>query len=477
MIKAERGLELSEKQMRQMTSESVEKIMAYFGRLDQLPVKNTGGVAALKHKLRESIPPHPIAFDRLLKTIFDDLIPRGIQVPSAGYLAYIPVGTVYPAVIGEFISYAINRWPAIYQFSPGFIEIENSVIRWLSQMMGLPRESGGILTSGGSMANLSAIVAARHEILGEKISKGTIYYSSQTHHSIEKSARIVGISKKNLREIPTDERNRISIPALMKTIQSDRKKGLHPFIVVANAGSTGTGAVDDLGQIASLCKTQRLWFHVDAAWAGSLRLTRFGKKIFKGIELADSITIDPHKALYTPFGCGALLVRDPRKLLNSHSFDAAYLPAEEEAEALSSPSKLSPELSRGQRGLQVWLPLKFFGITPFRKTLEEKLKLTRWITAELRKMKHVEITFEPQTMIVGFRYFDPAKGRIDLNRINRELLEEINADGRILLSGIELNGIFSIRIIPFGQRTHFEQLKVTKMLIERETLRLTAGRH
>jgi len=466
-------LDPSAREMRRWVEMTMNYIVPYFKDMEKIPMRDSKDLEILRKKIREPIPLKSTKLEKLLPLIFEDLLPKGLQVPSPGYLAYIPVGSLFHSVLGEFISFAINRWPGLYQIAPGFVEMENTVIRWLSEMMGMPSTTGGILTSGGSLANFSAIVTARHTKLGEKFSKGTIYFSEQTHHSIEKSARLAGFPKVNLRSVSCDSEYRISVAQLEKMIAQDRSRGLQPIMVVGNAGTTGTGAIDDLVGIHKICRKENMWFHVDAAWAGTLRLTTRGKKLLKGTELADSLTIDPHKALYTPFGCGALLVREPRHLMAAHSFEASYLPGESEEEALMSPSKLSPELSRGLRGLQVWLPIKMMGIKPFKIALEEKLKLTDWITAELKKMKHIKIMFEPQTAIVGFRFEPPGKTIEALNSLNRALLDAINSHGRVLLSGMELNGEFTIRIIPFGQRTHLKELKMVRDYIRNEVVKYT----
>jgi aromatic-L-amino-acid decarboxylase len=465
-IVEEKSLEVSATSMRQWMMQAMDYIVPYFETMSKIPMKDLSGIESIKNKIREPLPHQGESLDHLLKLIFEELLPKGIQVHNPGYLAYIPVGSVFHASLAEFITFAINRWAGIYQYAPGLLEIEHTVILWLCEMMGLPAGSGGVLTSGGSLANFAAIITARHTHFGEEFYKGTIYFSKEAHHSIEKSARLAGFPKRNLKMIETDSNFRISIAELERKIADDRRHGLQPFMVVGNAGSTGTGAIDDLAELAKICKREKLWFHIDAAWAGSFRLTQNGKKFLANTALGDSVTIDPHKALYTPFGCGALLVRDPKLLKEAHSFEAGYLPGESEEEALMSPSKLSPELSRNIRGLQLWLPIKMLGIKPFVDTLEEKLKLVDWITAELRKIKGVEIVFAPQTAIVGFRCVVPNKDLMETNALNKKILERINSHQKVLLSSIEPNGIFTIRVVPFGQRTHFTEVKLVRDYIE-----------
>lgn len=455
-----RSLEVSSKDIHLWMKKTLKYVVPYLESMERIPMKDLKGIEKFK-KLREPIPKKGRSIDVLLKTIFDDLLVKGIQVPSPGYLAYIPVGSIFHSTLAEFITHAINRWAGLYQYAPGFLEIENTVVAWLCEIVGLPKGSGGVLTSGGSMANLGAIVTARHTQLGEDFLKGVIYFSKDAHHSVGKSARLVGFPKKNLRQIGMDSEFRMSISELNRAIHEDKSKGLTPFLVIGTAGTTGTGAIDDLQALSQICKKEKMWFHVDAAWAGSLRLTKTGKEILADTSYADSVTFDPHKALYTPFGCGALLVRNPRHLRDAHSFEAAYLPGENEEETLLSPAKLSPELSRNIRGLQVWLPFQMLGIGPFVETLEEKVRLVQWATEELKMIEGIRIVFEPQTAIVGFNFYLPNKTQQELNAMNKEMLDRINSHQKILLSSIEIEGSFVIRIIPFGQRTHFKHVKLT----------------
>lgn len=452
------SLDVSPQDMRAWMDQAFDYLIPYIESIEKLPMRDATGLDALAKKLREPLPKTGSSLDSLLSTIFHDCVPKGVQVPNAGYMAYMPIGSLYHSALADFITMVINRWSGLYAFAPGFVEIENIVLAWLCEMMGLPKNSGGILTSGGSMANFSAVVTARQERLGEDFSRGVIYYSTQTHHSVAKAAHLAGFAKSQLRSITCDKQFRISLPELEATIADDKKRGLTPFLLVANAGSTAVGAIDDMKALAAIVRKQDMWFHVDAAWAGSLRLTQKGKKLFEHTSLADSITIDPHKALYLPFGCGALLVRDPKTLLAAHDFHAAYLPARDMEVALKSPAMLSPELSRRLRGLQVWLPIKMLGIEPFIAAWEEKLELASWAADEIRSIEHVEIVFEPQTVIAGFRLKLSGKTRDELNNINRAMLERINAHGKVLLSSVELDGDLVIRIVPFGQRTHKEHV-------------------
>jgi aromatic-L-amino-acid decarboxylase len=213
----------------------------------------------------------------------------------------------------------------------------------------------------------------------------------------------------------------------------------------------GTGAVDDLAALADLAARESLWFHVDGAYGAFFVLTERGRSAMRGIHRADSIVLDPHKTLFHPYGTGALVVRRAADLRETHSMHASYLPQFQQEEELIDFAEISPELSRDFRGLRVWLPLKMFGIEPFRQLLDEKLDLTHWATEELRKIKGIEIVAEPQLSIVAFRH---------VNRNNRELLERINRRKRVMLTGTTLGTEFVIRICVVSHRTHMERMQM-----------------
>jgi aromatic-L-amino-acid decarboxylase len=333
------------------------------------------------------------------------------------------------------------------------------VVQWLCQIVGYPAEARGFLTSGGSLANFSALVTARRVLLPENFLSGTIYTSDQAHHSVQKAAMLAGFPAANVRSVPADGRYRVRTKDLARQIGEDRRAGLLPFLIVGNAGTTNTGAVDDLVALADLARRERLWFHVDAAYGGFFVLTERGRTALQGIERSDSVTLDPHKGMFLPYGTGSLLVRDGSELQRAHGADADYLPSLPDAPDMVDFSKLSPELSRPFRGLRVWLPVKLHGIGAFRRNLDEKLDLTNWATEELRRIPGIEITAEPQLSLVAFRLTRPAMDEGALNQLNRRLIAAINARQRIHLSGTVLGTRFVLRVCVLSFRTHMERMR------------------
>ena len=347
----------------------------------------------------------------------------------------------------------------VFAAAPALAQLETNVVRWLCRIVGYGPSAGGVLTSGGSLANFSALVAARRALLPENFLRGIVYASDQAHHSVAKAAVLAGFPAGNVREIPSDGDFRIRVDLLERQIAADRAVGLAPFFVSANAGSTNTGAVDDLPALAGLAGKEKLWLHVDAAYGGFFLLTERGRRAMAGIERADSVVLDPHKGLFLPYGTGSLLVKDAAALRRAHSVGADYLPGMQTDPDFVDFCEISPELSRDFRGLRVWLPVKLHGLAPFRRNLDEKLDLARWATEELRKVPGIEIVAEPQLSLVAFRLAGPGLSDEALDALNRRFMNRINARQRIHLTGTTARGRFVLRICVLSFRTHLPRMQ------------------
>lgn len=390
----------------------------------------------------------------------------GINSNTAGYMADIPGGGLLQSSVGDLLTSAFNRWPGLYKGAPGLIEIEKYIIRWMSNLMGLPDSSGGIMTSGGSMANFNAVYISRFIKLGDSFSRGTLYVSDQTHHSVSKAARMAGIHPQRIREIPSNSNCAISNTELVSTIKADISNNLQPFLIVGNAGTTRTGAIDDLSTLASIAKEYNCWLHIDAAWAGSFLLTERGKMLMKGIENADSVTIDPHKAFWLPWGIGTLLVSEVKNLYSAFSIDADYLPFSDAEDLMSNPSVISAELSRNARGLQLWLPLKMYGIQVFQNYLNEKLDLAQWIYENLKQMPNVYVhTTPPLLGIVAFRIEKDGLSKEQLNIATQKLVDIVNRDNKVYISGLMVKNEFLARLAPLHFKTHKPHIEYVIELI------------
>ena len=457
---ADTSLELSPAEMERLARLALDRIVAHIDSLPAQRAADTEGAAELSRALIEREPPETgTPAEELIDLLFDRAIPRSFNTASPGYLAYIPGGGLFESAVADFVAAATNRYVGVFAAAPLLAQLEANVIRWFAQIAGLPEGAGGFLASGGSLANFSAIVAARHDRLSEDLRAGVLYVSDQTHHCVAKAAVLAGFPARNVREIPSDGNFRIRLDLLPRAVAEDRKKGLSPFLVAGSAGTVNTGAVDDLGALAEFCRQEGLWFHVDAAYGGFFLLTDRGRKAMTGIERADSIVLDPHKGLFLPYGTGCLLVRDADLLRRAHTVGAEYLPPLQSDPDFVDFCEISPELSRNNRGLGVWLPIKRHGFGPFRRNLDEKLDLARWAAREIALLPGFEVVAEPQLSLLAFRFAPKGVPAAALDALNRRLLAAVNARGRVHLTGTTTRGNFVLRICVLSFRTHLDRVQ------------------
>ena len=463
------ALEPTAEEKRAMGELVLAYLIEFLEGLPDAPASKLEGSVEFARKLREPVPERGDAsFEPLLGTV-REAATYGFETAGPGYLAYIPGGGLFSAALGDFIATCVNRFVNLWNPAPAFVQIEANVIRWLCDLFGLPDTSGGILTSGGSMANFSAIVTARRAKLPEDFLRGALYVSEQTHASVAKAAMLAGFPQRNVRPVETDDQLRISPSALRGAIKTDRDEGYQPFMIVANAGTTNTGAVDAIDELAEIAGDESLWLHADAAYGGFFQLTDRGRAAFRGIDRVDSITLDPHKGMFLPYGTGCLLVRDRSQLRQAHQVGASYLQDLAAEEEIPNFADYSPELSRDFRGLRVWLPLKLHGLGAFREALDEKLDLTRVLYEGLKETPGFELTWEPQLTVVAFRYQPPSG---DAEEFNRRLLDRINASKRVFLSSTMIEGRFIIRACIVSHRTHRDRIDEALEIIRRSAREL-----
>lgn len=409
-------------------------------------------------------------FDEVLARL-DPAIQATFTTPGPGYLAYIPGGGIPSAAIADFIACATNRFVNVDLAAPALAEIERTTLRWLAELMGMPEGSNGVFTSGGSLSNLSALVAARTELLGEDFHDGTLYYSEDTHACIAKAARVAGFPARALKVVPVDARRRMRADALAAMIDADAAKGARPFFVVANAGTTNTGAIDPLPQVLEVARARRLWAHVDGAYGGLFRIAEGGGELLPSIGAFDSITLDPHKCLFLPYGTGALLMRDTGPLRRAHASSASYLQGVTANGGLGM-TDYSPELSRDFRGLRVWLPFQLHGIRAFREQLTEKLALARWAHERLAAEPLFDVFDAPQLSIVALSARPPAGHPLDANAFGAEVLRRVNARKRVFLSSTTIDGRYLLRICVVSFRSHADRVQdaVEGLIVEARAL-------
>ena len=391
------------------------------------------------------------SFEELLNIFTEQVANIGMKPSSGGHLGYIPGGGIFSSALADFMVDITNEYAGMYFASPGGVSMENALLDWMKSLFGFPETAVGNLASGGSISNLIALTAARdkHKIKNDRIEKSVVYLSPQVHHCVHKALRIIGLEDVKINYVKLDEFSKIDTIDLEQKIESDRADGLNPFLVIASAGTTDTGAIDPLDKIGNITKKNNLWYHIDAAYGGFFMLVDEVKEKFNGIEMADSLAIDPHKGLFLPYGIGAVLVKDRQSVYHSNHYRANYMQDAIKDDIPVNPADVSPELTKHFRGFRMWLPLALHGIEPFVACLKEKLLLTTYFREQLN-MIGFELGPEPDLSVSYFWY--PTNDTRE-NDFNEKLLQEIHNDGEIFLSSTRIDDKFVIRMAILSFRT------------------------
>jgi glutamate/tyrosine decarboxylase-like PLP-dependent enzyme len=477
MIDRIRSLESAARRLDPDTAERAAMtapVLAYAERfLQSLPerltyVPETDGGASL---YESPIGDAPSGIDTLLRTLDSSVDLTGINPTAAGHFGYIPGGGLYPSALGDFLAAVTNRYAGVFFANPGAVRMEHILTRWMATVVGFPQSAAGNITSGGSIATLIGIVTAReaHGVKAKDVERTVVYATAHAHHSVDKAIRIAGLGESVHRHVPMDARHRMDAGALDRMIRNDRADGLHPFLIVASAGTTDVGAVDPLSAIADVAAAHGLWLHVDGAYGAFFALCAEGRKVLGGMDRADSIIMDPHKGLFLPYGSGAVLIKNTAAVKAAHVYAAHYMQDTLQSADEMSPADLSPELTKHFRGLRLWLPLKLFGVAPFRAALEEKMWLARYFRERLLEIPGFEVGPEPDLSVVTFRYV-PDTG--DADAFNQKLVQAIHADGRVFLSSSVIDERFILRLAVLVYRTHLEEVDLAIKIIRECVQRL-----
>jgi aromatic-L-amino-acid/L-tryptophan decarboxylase len=441
-----------------MADQVVARCVDHLASLPQQPLYGVRDAETLCRSMRESVPASGTPLESLLNDLFTTYIPQSFTTPSPGYLAYIPGGGLFPAALADFIADTTNRYTGIWQAAPALVQLEANALEWLREWMGFPAGTSGVFTTGGSMATFNAVLCAREQYLGADIRRGVLYTSDQAHHCVLKSAKLAGIMPDRVRSIPSDSAYRLPVDALCEAVAADRRAGLQPFMVVSNAGTTNTGAVDPLSAIDDVCRTEGLWHHVDGAYGAFFQLCDDTRATLRGLERADSLTLDPHKGMFMPYGTGALLVRDGDRLRAAHAMTAGYLPEMPSPDDFYDPSQHGPDLSRGFPGLRMWMVMKLYGADAFREAINEKRALAVDAAARVAALPHVVMDAAPELSLFPFHLTWPGATLVQENDATRELMAATSHKGRVMLSGSVAGGRYVGRVCVLSFRTHAAQI-------------------
>jgi aromatic-L-amino-acid decarboxylase len=446
-------LELSPEEMRDLGYRVVDMLVEHFGQLPAKPATRRATRRELEAQLREVLPENGTDVADLLAQLEHDVFGSMMHLDHPRFFAFVPGPGNFVSAMADALASGFNVFAGTWLEGSGPAQIELVTVDWLREACGLPDSAGGLFVSGGSMANITALAVARHVKLREGSDRAIVYCSDQTHSSIERGLALLGFRQRQLRKIESDEGFRIDLSALQRAVDLDRKQGLLPFCVVANAGTTNSGAVDPLPALASYCHREELWFHVDGAYGAPAILCERGRHLLAGIELADSLALDPHKWLFQPYEIGCVLVRDAGWLRRAFHILPEYLVDIEGREGEINFCDYGIQLTRGFRALKLWLSLKVFGAAAFRGALNRGFELAERAETVVRRLPHWQVVTSAQLGIVTFRYAPPGVASHQLDGLNRALIEAMTADGFGMISSTALKQQTVLRMCTINPRT------------------------
>jgi glutamate/tyrosine decarboxylase-like PLP-dependent enzyme len=416
--------------------------------------------AEMQERLAGPPPDGPRPLENVLARLERDVLPFRSRVDHPRFLAFIPGSGTWPGAVADFLASACNVYAGSWMESAGPSQVELEVLGWFKDWIGYPSGAAGSLTSGGSAANMTALACAREAKAGAMRDDLVLYVSDQAHSSIARAARILGFRPDQVRVLPTDERLRLTPETLAAAIEADARAGRSPLALIANAGATNTGAVDPLPGLAEVCSGHGVWLHVDAAYGGFAVLTERGRAQLQGLEVADSLTLDPHKWLYQPFECGCVLVRDGRLLRKAFELTPDYLSDAQAAEEETNFGDLGLQLTRTSRALKVWVSLQTFGLDAFRAAIERTLELAAHAANRVEESDALELLAPPSLGVVCFH-------RIDAD--NAALAAALEASGKGLVSSTRLHGRYALRLCILNHTTSREDVDAVLDFLERES--------
>lgn len=459
--------EPNEDEMRALGYEVVDQLVEYFSSVREKPVMRLSSRRHLEKKLREPLPEEPAPPGRVLEKLREDVWSNIGNVGHPKFFAFIPSPSNFVSAMADALVSGINPFAGTWLEGSGPAQIELVTIDWLREACGLPEGAGGLFLSGGSMANLTALATARNIHLGGHSREGVVYFSDQTHSCVERAMKILGLKDDNWRKIPSDGGFRMRTDLLREAISRDIAAGKTPFCVIANAGSTNTGSIDPLGEIADICREHNLWFHVDGAYGAAAALSRKGRALLAGIERADSLVLDPHKWLFQPFEIGCVILRDARHLTDTFRIIPEYLRDIERIDEEVNFCDRGIQLTRSFRALKMWMSFKVFGARAFREAIERGILLAEFAENLLGKMDGWEIVSPATIAIVAFRYAPRGLSEDEINELNNRIVERLLEGDFALATSTTLNGRVAIRLCTINPRTTASDVSETIEWLDR----------
>lgn len=454
-------LTLSPEEMRAMGYRVVDMLIEHFEQVREQPVTRKASRPALEARLREPIPQQETDAATVLEQVQRDVLDTIMHLDHPRFFAFVPGPSNFVSVMADTLASGFNIFAGTWLEASGPTQVELVTIDWLRQLCGLPETAGGLFVSGGSVANLTALATARHIKLNDNIQNAIVYCSDQTHSSVARALRILGFPSSQVRLLSTDEQFRLRPDDVKRAIAQDRDAGNIPFCVIASAGTTSTGAIDPLDELADLCHDEGLWLHVDGAYGASAMISERGRVLLKGLERADSLSLDPHKWLFQPYEMGCVLVREAHWLKETFHILPEYLKDIDQGHEETNFCDYGIQLTRGTRALKLWMSLKVFGLDAFQQAIEHGMVLAEYAEKVLRASSSWEVVTPAQIGIVTFRYAPNNCTSQEQEHINQQLVDSLIQDGFAMLSSTVLNGRTTLRLCTINPRTTNEDIRAT----------------
>jgi aromatic-L-amino-acid decarboxylase len=432
--------------MRRAGYATVDALVARLANPEADPVLRRADPAGMRSRLGGPPPEQAGDYQAVLARVLTDVLPYASRTDHPGYFAFVPSFTTWPAALAELTAAAANPYCGAWMESAGATQVELEVIDWFRAWLGMPAGAAGVLVSGGSAANLTALLVAR-EAAGGPSGDSVMYVSDQAHSSLARTARAMGLRSQQVRVLPTDGRWRLLPETVAAAVRADRRAGRVPFALCASAGSTNTGAVDPLENLADICAGEGLWLHVDAAYGGFAALTPKGRAVLAGIDRADSVTLDPHKWLFQPMECGSVLIRDGARLERAFAIHPDYLDGSHtHGDGEVNFADRGLQLSRGFRALKVWVSVQTFGLAAFRAAIQRNMELAELAEALVRSDGRLTLMAPATLGIVCFRREWPGCDEAETERLGMTLVDALERSGAALVSSTRLAGRHAIRL-------------------------------
>jgi aromatic-L-amino-acid decarboxylase len=457
-----RSLDLDPDLAKRLGHDLIDAIVEYRARLSDVPALHRAGRPALEPSLGGPLPTAGRDPAAVIRQVLDDVLPFMGRADHPRYFAFVPGPSNIVGALADVICSGFNVFAGTWLEGSGPAMIEATTIKWLAQLAGMPSSAGGIFVSGGSIANLTGLHAAREaRVPSSDRRRATVYFSDQTHSSIDRALRMLGFDVDQLHCVPSNSKFELDVAALTAAIAADRAAGRVPFCVISNAGTTNTGAVDPLERVADVCDAEGLWHHVDGALGAGAIFSARGRRLLAGLGRADSFSVDPHKWIFQPYACGCVVVRDQTLLHEAFSNVPEYLKDARTASGEINYWELGPELTRPFRALKLWMSLQVFGADAFGAAVDRGFELAEFAEREVRRLPGWQVCSPASMGVVTFRFQAQGMDVSAADELNRRIAVTLTEDGFAAVLTTKLAGRIVVRMCTLNPRTTDADIRET----------------